>query len=266
MDKPMVQPETDTPDENAQLAALADGSLPAERRRALENEVAASPELAALLAEQQLATSLVRNLDVAAPASLRAEVNRLTSRRARTRPSLLRRPTLTLGLIGAAAAVIAVVTLALPGGPGGPTVVQAATLAGQPATLPAPAKSPAHTDLLAASESGVAYPYWDDAFGWRAVGARTDVLHGRHVTTVFYTRAGRRIAYSIVAGSPLTGVRHWRTVTRSGVRLWVARTAGGTLVTWQRRGHSCVLTGRGVSATSLEALASWHGSSGMLYR
>jgi phosphoglycolate phosphatase-like HAD superfamily hydrolase len=38
----------------AELAALADGSLPAERRAVLEADVASSAELAALLAEQRL--------------------------------------------------------------------------------------------------------------------------------------------------------------------------------------------------------------------
>src|SRR5579872_7515156 len=40
--------------------------------------------------------------------------------------------------------------------------------------------------------------------GWRAVGARTDTVGGRVVTTVLYAdRRGRRIGYSIVAGSAL---------------------------------------------------------------
>jgi len=62
----------------AELAALADGSLPDDRRAALEAEVAASPELAALLAEQQRAVGLSRAAaeQVAAPAALRARIER----------------------------------------------------------------------------------------------------------------------------------------------------------------------------------------------
>jgi anti-sigma factor RsiW len=61
---------------HAELAALAEGKLPAERRAALEGRVAASPELADQLAEQQRAIALVRNAAAAveAPASLRARV------------------------------------------------------------------------------------------------------------------------------------------------------------------------------------------------
>jgi anti-sigma-K factor RskA len=64
--------------ELAELAALADGSLPPERRSALEARVAASPELAALFAEQERAVTLARSAaeQVEAPASLRAEIER----------------------------------------------------------------------------------------------------------------------------------------------------------------------------------------------
>src|SRR6185437_5662955 len=67
--------------ELSELAALADGSLSPERRSALEAEVAASPELAALVAEQERAVSLTRSVaeTVEAPASLRAEIERRRS-------------------------------------------------------------------------------------------------------------------------------------------------------------------------------------------
>jgi Anti-sigma-K factor rskA, C-terminal len=62
--------------EIAELAALADGSLAPERRAALEARVAASPELAERLAEQQRAVTLARSAvaEVEAPAALRARV------------------------------------------------------------------------------------------------------------------------------------------------------------------------------------------------
>jgi Anti-sigma-K factor rskA len=91
--------------EIAELAALADDTLAPERRAALEAEVAASPELADRLAEQQRAVALARSAaaEVEAPAALRARVE--AQRRAR-RVRLPRR----LILIGAAAtaAVVAV--------------------------------------------------------------------------------------------------------------------------------------------------------------
>jgi hypothetical protein len=62
--------------EIAELAALADGSLAPERRAALEARVAASPELANRLIEQQRAVALAQNAvnGVEAPAALRARI------------------------------------------------------------------------------------------------------------------------------------------------------------------------------------------------
>jgi anti-sigma factor ChrR (cupin superfamily) len=64
-------------DETAELAALADGSLTPERRAAVEAHVAASPELAARLAEQQRAVAYTRDVaaDVEAPSGLRRRVD-----------------------------------------------------------------------------------------------------------------------------------------------------------------------------------------------
>lgn len=63
-------------DETAELAALADGSLAPERRTAVEAHVAASPELAERLAEQERAVAYARQAaaDVDAPAGLRRRV------------------------------------------------------------------------------------------------------------------------------------------------------------------------------------------------
>jgi anti-sigma-K factor RskA len=92
--------------ETPELAALADGSLPPELRAPLEARVAASPELAERLAEQEQAVALVRAAvqEVEAPASLRTSIE---SRRARTR-----RPPRRLVLVGAtAAAAVAAVAI-----------------------------------------------------------------------------------------------------------------------------------------------------------
>jgi hypothetical protein len=62
--------------DTAELAALADGSLAPERRAAVQARVAASPELAERLAEQERAVSLARSAaaEVEAPAALRARI------------------------------------------------------------------------------------------------------------------------------------------------------------------------------------------------
>src|SRR5689334_14412653 len=95
-------------EEPAELAALADGSLPPERRAVLEARVAASPELADRLAEQERAVTLMRtaSAEVEAPAALRA---RIDAQRPPRRMPVSRR----LVAVGAAAAVAVVVVVGL---------------------------------------------------------------------------------------------------------------------------------------------------------
>ena len=94
--------------EIAELAALADGSLAPERRAALEARVAASPELADRLAEQQRAFALVRSAadEVEAPAALRERVEAQRRRRRTEAPR-------GLVLVGAAATAVLAVALGL---------------------------------------------------------------------------------------------------------------------------------------------------------
>ena len=98
---------------------------------------------------------------------------------------------------------------------------------------------------------GIPFPYWEDRFHWRAIGARTDRLAGRAATTVFYRRGGQTIAYTIVSGQALSAGLH------SGLGMF--STAKGHVVSWLRRGHTCVLSGRGVPFAALVRLATWRG-------
>jgi hypothetical protein len=95
-------------EELAELAALADGSLPPERRAVLEARVAPSSELADRLAEQERAVTLTRtaSAEAAAPPALRARIQ--AQRRPRRMPVSRR-----LGAVGAAAAVAVVVVIGL---------------------------------------------------------------------------------------------------------------------------------------------------------
>jgi hypothetical protein len=103
--------------ELAELAALADGSLTPERRAALEERVAASPELAERLAEQERALALTSHAatEIEAPATLRA---RIDAERRQRRPVVSRRPAL-IAAVTAAAVVVAVVVGVLSSGTSG---------------------------------------------------------------------------------------------------------------------------------------------------
>jgi anti-sigma-K factor RskA len=93
-------------DEDAELAALADGSLEPERRAVLEARVAASPALADRLAEQERAVALLHAAadEVDAPAGLRVRVEAERSRRRIRAPR-------RLALAGVAAAAVAAVAI-----------------------------------------------------------------------------------------------------------------------------------------------------------
>jgi anti-sigma-K factor RskA len=104
----MRRQDKDADQELVELAALADGSLAPERAAALETQVAASPELADRLAEQQRALELTLSAaaEVEAPASLRARIE--APRRTR-RTGMAR----SLGLIGVGVAAAAAVAIGI---------------------------------------------------------------------------------------------------------------------------------------------------------
>jgi anti-sigma factor RsiW len=250
-------PRKDGPPEE-ELAALADGSLPASRAGELEARVAQSPELAEQLAEQHRALSLIRGAaaEVEAPPGLRARVGSERSRRNASRRS---RSFALAGGIAAAAAVAVVLALTLPSGAGGPALADAAAVAMLPATLPAPAASAATPKLLDVAVEDVPFPSWLQTFGWRATGARIDTVGGREATTVFYEKDGRRIGYTIVAGEPLDVPAGSDRSSREGVELHAFALDGRDVVTWKRGGLTCILSGDLVPRAKLLDLAAWKG-------
>lgn len=240
------------PDELSELAALADGTLGAERRAEVEARVAASPELQELVERQRRAILATQALatDYPSPA-LQATVQA----HRRSLPKRLPVPRLALaGSLAAAAAVAAAIVLI--GGPRGPSVADAARLAAEPATAPAPSPLGTAGTRLALGVQGVSFPDFARAYGWRAVGVRHGRIDGRPATVVYYREATRRLAYVIVAGAGLSRPPGGSTETRRAVGYQVLRFDGLLTVTWRRGGHTCVLTGD-ASRAELVKLASW---------
>jgi hypothetical protein len=211
--------------------------------------------------EEEL-VELLRSVDERAPESLHASVRSMVAEREPDHTTLrgaLSGMRLRLGALAlAGAAAGAVLALAL-GGPGGAglSLGEAAAVTLRPATLPAPAENHSRRGQLSAEVEGLAFPYWQDRFRWRSSGSRDDVAGGRHLRTVFYSDGhGHRVGYAIVFGQapkmPPGEVR-WR----EGTPYHLATVGSTHVVTWQRHGHLCVVTGQGVAPATLLKLASW---------
>jgi anti-sigma factor RsiW len=249
-----------TEQEMADLAALADETLPVERRAEVEAWVAASPELRELLDRQRRSVTATQALaDEPVPESLRQAVEPR-----RHAVSVRRRWTPRLALVGAAAVAAVVAFAFLSGGPAGPTVAEAAALAQRSPTGPAPKPAGAAGTQLDLHVEGVVFPDFLKSYGWRAVGVRHDEIDGRDTTTVFYKKEGTRIAYVIVAGDGLARPSEAPSTTRNGILLQTLEVNGRPVVTWRRLGRTCILVGP-APRDELLALASWRGDGTLRY-
>jgi anti-sigma factor RsiW len=246
-------------DQLADLARLVDGTLPADRRAEVEARVAASPQLSSIVERQGVALDALRGTaDTGAPARLRSQLDR---RRGVSGAATGGRRSFVIGGAFAAAAAVALgLILALPGPfSGGPSVGDATVLAEKPLTQAAPGGVPGAPQLLRAEVDDVPFPNYAAKFGWKPVGARRDDPSGRGATTVYYEKGGRTIAYTIVSGDALDPPSDARSITRAGVEYRLLRDDGRTVVTWERDGHTCVLSGKAVRSAELLELADWRG-------
>jgi anti-sigma factor RsiW len=214
-----------TPEDEADLAALADGALYGPRRAAIEARLRVDPALAAALERQRAAVSLLAVTALPAPLSLRLRVEELQRAPVRRRRRL---PALALAFAASLAAVLVLVLGS------GPVVDDVLAVALRPATAPA---------VAGEQFEGIRFPRYEQ---WRMTGARTDVVGGRTVRTVFYARDGREIAYAIVSGPALSDDGSLR----------VVRDGSLAAVTWTRDGRTCVIVGRGDPGV-LARLAVW---------
>jgi hypothetical protein len=193
----------------------------------------------------------------------RLEADRADRRRTPRRRGLLAPVATVLAL--AAVAVLALTlrsddgTIGGGGRAGGPTVLALAALAGRPIVQPAPRPDPAHPGTLDASVDRVAFPEYGGRLRWRASGARSDRVFGAPARTVHYHGPnGTMAAYTIVAGTRLAQAPGARTVRFAGTDYRVADSGGRTVVTWERDGHTCVLSGpTSVGRQALLSLAWW---------
>jgi anti-sigma factor RsiW len=244
-------------EEMAELCALADGTIPADRRAEVEARVAASPELRELLERQRRAVLAVRALEAEhVPASLRATVD-AAARALGTRRRKSLRLVPRVALAGAGIVVAAVVAaVVLTGGPGAPSIADAARLGTLPPNGPAPTPAGKPGTKLALAVEGVPFPDFTLFAGWRAVGARQGRVDGRDATVVVYRKDGRRLGYVIVAGAGLARPSAAEAIVIRRVEYQALRVDGRPAVTWRRGGHTCVLLGQ-ATRRELLRLASW---------
>ena len=82
---------------------------------------------------------------------------------------------------------------------------------------------------------------------------------GRETKTVFYRKEGRRIAYTIVEGEQLAWPPGADKTEREGTKLRTFTDGDRTVVTWRRKGRTCVLSATNVPVDQLLELAAWKG-------
>jgi hypothetical protein len=194
--------------------------------------------------------------------AMEADAARLTPRRPslrrRAEPRPWLRPAVAAAGVVGALVVVLVVALSVDG-PGGSRVVQAAELSLSPATEAAPDTDEQQPAQLQRSFAGVAFPAWSEKFGWRADGARSDELDGRKTATVFYRHTHHRIAYTVISGRPIEPPEDAETLNAGGLELHRFRLGFQDVVTFERNGRTCVLSGDVHDPDTLVKLASWRG-------
>src|SRR5438270_4721170 len=167
----MILPRRTRPPSEGELAAFADGSLPARDRARVEETLRMSPALRDSVDAQRRVLAALDDAATGAPAALRA---RLALARPVDHEPAHRR----MGFLVSAGAVttaVAVAALVL-GGAGGPTptVIQASLLTSRAPQHPVSGPRDDRGPLPGVHAAGLPYPYWEDEFGYRSAGVRYD--------------------------------------------------------------------------------------------
>jgi hypothetical protein len=179
---------------------------------------------------------------------------RMPALRGRGVPRSMLRPALAAGI----AAILAVAIVVALGGAES-RVVQAAELSLRPSTEPAPPTDLERPALVERSFAGVRFPAWSGKFGWRTVGARSDELDGRETLTVYYRHTHHRIGYTVIEGPAVDPPDDADTMIAGGLELHRFRLGRQDVVTFERNGRTCVLSGDVHDPDTLVKLASWQG-------
>jgi hypothetical protein len=167
-------------------------------------------------------------------------------------------PRLASGGAIAAVVVALAIVIGLSGGSSTLSVHDASAPTLRHATTGPPSESSSNSRELTAAVDGVSFPYWEAHFGWRSTGSRTDRVDGRTITTIFYgNRRGQRVGYAIVAGTSPAQMSGGIVSMRDGTPYRMLTVNGAAVVSWLRKGHLCIVSGRGVDGATLLALASW---------
>jgi anti-sigma factor RsiW len=256
MDPNLPEPDV-TDEEAAALLAFLDGHAPPDEAAAIERRLAADPALAAALDRRRFVATAISSAvaDSAAPHDLRLRVDAMATEPPHARVRKRRRWAPFLAFAGTAAAVA--VALVIAGSGSGLTVDDAVAAAVRP-PVAAAMLDPAQPNLLLDAVDQVRFPNFAKKFGWKVVGTRTDEIHGRQTRTVFYEKGGDRIAYTVIAGDALDKP-DGKDSTIDGVDLRALQVGSRNVVTWERLGHTCVLSSDTVDTQTLLTLAAWKG-------
>lgn len=182
-------------------------------------------------------------------------------------PMRARRPLPRPALAGGVAVLLAtaIAVVALLAGPGGGGVVEAAQLSTLPSERPAPPRDPQDPRLLTRRFAGVTYPDWTREFQWRAVGERSDELDGQPTATVFYRHTHHRIGYTVISGTTVDPPNDAERLTVDGLELRRFRLGEQDVVTFERNGRTCVLSGNVHDPDTLVKLAVWTGEGSVAF-
>jgi anti-sigma factor RsiW len=239
----------------AQLLALADGTLPPERRAAVEERVTRSPRATEMLRAQRRAVAAIQAFSPPAPPGLALRLRA---------PVAPRRPALSRAGPAFAAACVALALAVTLTADRGLTVAWLAQLSERPATQPAGGEG-ARAGLLRRSFAGVTFPDWEESQDWRVIGARRDTVDGRATDTVYYRRTHHTVGYTVLSGPSLGLPKRGRRVERDAVAVQLYRDGPATIAVFERGGRTCVLAGVVHRPETLVRLAAWRADGALTF-